>query len=339
MAMKSIDAYTQIPLGVFPTPLYQLKEISRKYHKNIWIKRDDLCGVALGGNKVRKLEFLLAEAKSQGADIVFTTGGAQSNHAMLTAACAARLGMTCYLLLKKRGISDYKGNVVLDDIYGAKVRFIDTDTYDVIYEEMHRIGKELEQEGHKCYYIPCGGSNPLGALGYADAVRELKEQIRTMTTAEGKPLTVDAIVSATGSGGTSAGLLLGTRLYLPEAKLFGVAVDSDPFETIVPQIADGSAALLDTSLEELDCGEERLAEHFEMLHHWGAGYAIPNAEDTPYIHELARMEGILLDPVYTGKAWAGFLEKVQEGYFDSFENIVFVHTGGAAALFAMDLPR
>jgi 1-aminocyclopropane-1-carboxylate deaminase/D-cysteine desulfhydrase-like pyridoxal-dependent ACC family enzyme len=133
MAMKSIDAYTQIPLGVFPTPLYQLKEISRKYHKNIWIKRDDLCGVALGGNKVRKLEFLLAEAKSQGADTVFTTGGAQSNHAMLTAACAARLGMTCYLLLKKRGISDYKGNVVLDDIYGAKVRFIDTDTYDVIY--------------------------------------------------------------------------------------------------------------------------------------------------------------------------------------------------------------
>ncbi len=336
--MKPINEFSRISFGVYPTPLYRLNQISEKYGKNIWIKRDDLCGVALGGNKVRKLEFLLADARNQGADTVFTTGGAQSNHAMLTAACAARLGMKCYLLLKKRGITDYKGNLILDDIYGAEVRFIDTDSYDDIYREMHRIGEDLEKEGHKCYYIPCGGSNALGSVGYANAVKELSEQIRDVTTDEGEKLKIDAVVSATGSGGTTAGLLLGTRMYLPEAKLFGIAVDTDPFEEIVPEIACQGAALMETSLEELDCGEH-LPDHFEMFHHWGAGYAIPGAQDTPYIHELARMEGILLDPVYTGKAWAGFLEKLKEGYFDSFENIVFVHTGGAAALFAMRLPE
>lgn len=337
--MKGIDSFPRISLGVYPTPLYRLNGISEKYGKNIWIKRDDLCGVALGGNKVRKLEFLLADAKEQGKDTVFTTGGPQSNHAMLTAACAARLGMKCYLLLKEKGITDYKGNIVLDDIYGAKVRFIDTDTYDDIYREMHRIGAELEKEGHKCYYIPCGGSNALGALGYASAVKELAEQVESMRTEGEQKLKVDAVVSATGSGGTSAGMLLGTRLYLPDAKLFGVAVDTDPFEEIVPEIARESAALLDTSLEDLDCDRQHLSDYFEMLHHWGSGYAIPGVQDTPYIQEMARTEGILLDPVYTGKAWAGFLEKLTEGYFDEFKNIVFVHTGGAAALFAMKLPK
>ncbi len=332
--MSNIENFPRLPLGIYPTPLYRLNQISEKYGKNIWIKRDDLCGVALGGNKVRKLEFLLADAKQRGADVVFTTGGAQSNHAMLTAACAARLGMKCYLILKQRGISEYKGNIVLDDIYGAEVRFLDTDSYDVIYEEMHRIGAKLEAEGHRCYYIPCGGSNALGAIGYAHGVKEIAKQL-----GDEIDLTNIAIVSATGSGGTTAGLLLGTRLFLPQAKLFGIAVDTDPFEQIVPELAQESAGLLGTSLEELGCDREHLSEYFEMYHHWGEAYAIPNPEDTPYIYELARTEGILLDPVYTGKAWTGFLKKVKQGDFEAYENIVFVHTGGAAALFAMNLPK
>ena len=233
--MSNIENFPRLPLGIYPTPLYRLNQISEKYGKNIWIKRDDLCGVALGGNKVRKLEFLLADAKQRGADVVFTTGGAQSNHAMLTAACAARLGMKCYLILKQRGISEYKGNIVLDDIYGAEVRFLDTDSYDVIYEEMHRIGAKLEAEGHRCYYIPCGGSNALGAIGYAHGVKEIAKQL-----GDEIDLTNIAIVSATGSGGTTAGLLLGTRLFLPQAKLFGIAVDTDPFEQIVPELAQSS---------------------------------------------------------------------------------------------------
>ena len=138
--MSELKNLPHVALGVYPTPLYKLENISAKYGRNIWVKRDDLCGVALGGNKVRKLEFLLADAKAQGCDTVFTTGGAQSNHAMLTAACAARLGMKCVLLLKQRGVTEHKGNLVLDDIYGAQVRFVDTDSYEDIDAEMDRLG-------------------------------------------------------------------------------------------------------------------------------------------------------------------------------------------------------
>ena len=322
--MKDILSLPRLPLGVYPTPFYKLENISAKYGKNIWIKRDDMCGVALGGNKVRKLEFLLADAKAQGCDTVFTTGGAQSNHAMLTAACAARLGMKCILILKKRGVTEHKGNLVLDDIYGADVRFMNTDSYDDIYAEMHRVGEELAKEGHKSYYIPVGGSNPLGAVGYVNGVREFTVQ------ALAAGIRVGHIVSATGSGGTTAGLLLGAKLFQPGVKVTGIGVDNDPFEEIVPDLAAKAADIL-------ECSFEREQDDFEMVYHVGQGYAIPNAEDTPYIEELARMEGILLDPVYTGKAWAGMLKLLKDGYFGDEDNIVFVHTGGAAALFAMDL--
>ena len=314
----------KLSLGVYPTPLYKLENISAKYGRGIWVKRDDLCGVALGGNKVRKLEYLLAQARAQGYDTVFTTGGAQSNHAMLTAACAARLGMDCVLLLKKRGVTERRGNLVLDDIYGAQVRFVDTDSYDDIYAEMDRLGAELEKAGHKAFHIPLGGSTPLGALGYADCVREMAEQLPDHGAQVGH------IVSATGSGGTTAGLLLGTRRYLPHVQLTGIGVDTDPFEDIVPQLAAGAADLM-------GCGLERVPGDFQMVYHVGQGYAIPNPEDTPYIQELARLEGILLDPVYTGKAWSGMLKLLKEGGLGGRGDILFVHTGGAAALFAMDL--
>ena len=322
--MKDWNELPRLSLGVYPTPFYKLENISARYGKNIWIKRDDMCGVALGGNKVRKLEYLLAEAKAEGCDTVFTTGGAQSNHAMLTAACAARLGMKCILILKKRGVTEHKGNLVLDDIYGADVRFMNTDSYDDIYAEMHRVGEELAKEGHKSYYIPVGGSNPLGAVGYVNGVREFTVQ------ALAAGIRVGHIVSATGSGGTTAGLLLGAKLFQPGVKVTGIGVDNDPFEEIVPDLAAKAADIL-------ECSFEREQDDFEMVYHVGQGYAIPNAEDTPYIEELARMEGILLDPVYTGKAWAGMLKLLKDGYFGDEDNIVFVHTGGAAALFAMDL--
>jgi 1-aminocyclopropane-1-carboxylate deaminase/D-cysteine desulfhydrase-like pyridoxal-dependent ACC family enzyme len=245
---------------------------------------------------------------------------------MLTAACAARLGMRCVLILKKRGVTERSGNLILDEIYGADVRFMDTDSYDDIYAEMHRVADELAKDGHKSYFIPCGGSNALGALGYMNCVREFTEQ------AETAGIKIGHIVSATGSGGTTAGLLLGARVYQPGVKVTGMGVDDDPFEEIVPALAAQSAAMLE--------GEPvRSEDDFEMVYHLGDGYAIPNPEDTPYIEELARLEGILLDPVYTGKAWSGMLKLLKNGYFDGQDNIVFVHTGGAAALFAMDLPH
>ena len=322
--MKNIHDLPRVSLGIYPTPFYRLDNISRRYGRSIWIKRDDLCGVALGGNKVRKLEFLLADAQAQGCDTVFTTGGAQSNHAMLTAACASRLGIRPILILKKRGVTERRGNLILDGLYGADVRMMDTDSYDDIYAEMHRVGAELEAQGHKCYYIPCGGSNALGAVGYVNCVRELAVQ------ALAAGIRLGGIVSATGSGGTTAGLLLGAKLFQPGVRVTGIAVDTDPFERIVPQLAAESAELL-------QCGFAREKDDFEMVGNVGAGYAIPNAEDTPFIQELARTEGILLDPVYTGKAWSGMLRQLREGAFGDRDDLVFVHTGGAAALFAMDL--
>ncbi len=322
--MGGLESMPRVPLGVYPTPFYKLETISARYGRNIWIKRDDLCGVALGGNKVRKLEYLLAEARAQGCDTVFTTGGAQSNHAMLTAACAARLGMACVLLLKKRGVTERRGNLVLDDIYGAQVRFLDTDSYEEIYAEMDRLSGELAKEGRRACCIPVGGSTPLGSLGYVNCVRECVEQ------AEAQGARIGHLVSATGSGGTTAGLLLGARMYRPELTVTGIGVDDDPFEEIVPNLAAGAAALLGRSLD-------REEGDFRMYYHLGQGYAIPNPADTPYIRELARTEGLLLDPVYTGKAWSGMLELLQDGVFDDRGDIVFVHTGGAAALFAMEL--
>lgn len=323
--MRNLHDLPRVRLGVFPTPFYRLDRLSEQYGRGIWIKRDDLCGVALGGSKVRKLEFVLAEALDQGCDTVFTTGGAQSNHAALTAACAARLGMKCILLLKRRGVTEHRGNLVLDELFGAEVRLLDMDSYDEIYAEMHRIGGTLEQAGHKCCYIPVGASTALGAVGYVSGAREIAVQAMAAGVRLGH------IVSATGSGGTTAGLVLGTSLFLPQAKATGLGVDTDPFEEIVSELVKEAAGLVGQPVPtDMD-------SRFRMIYHVGAGYAIPNAEDTPYIEELARQEGILLDPVYTGKAWAKFLMLVKEGYFDGQEHIAFVHTGGAAALFAMDL--
>ena len=154
-------------LGLFPTPMYRLPNMSRELGTNVWSKRDDLCGVALGGTKVRKLEYLLHDAKLKGYDLVMTTGQAQSNHAMLTAACALRLGLDCILVLKKRGVTQRKGNQILNHLMGVEVRYMDTDSYEDIYAEMDRIGEEL---GRKVYKIPCGGSNALGTLGYIDCM-------------------------------------------------------------------------------------------------------------------------------------------------------------------------
>ena len=324
--MPKLESMPRLRLGIYPTPLYKLENISAKYGRNIYIKRDDLCGVALGGNKVRKLEFLLAQAKADSCDIVFTTGGAQSNHAMLTAACAARLGMRAILLLKKRGVTEHMGNLVLNDIYGAEVRMIDTDSYDDIYALMAEETRRLEAEGHRCYAIPCGGSNALGSLGYMNCVRELAEQVNAAG------ITPAHIVSATGSGGTTAGLLMGARKYLPAATVTGMGICEDPFEEIVAQLTEEASAILEETLPARD-GD------FRMLWNIGDGYAIPNPTDTPYMEELARLEGILLDPVYTGKAWSGLLQNLEQGRFGTEGDIIFVHTGGAAALFAMDLPH
>ena len=321
--MKKITDFPCIPFAQLPTPLYKLERLSREFGKNIYIKRDDMTGVALGGNKVRKLEFLLADAREKGADVVLTAGGPQSNHAMLTAACAGQLGMRSILVLNKRGVLT-GGNLILDDIFGAEVRLVDTDTYDDVYAEMDRIMDQLRAEGHTPYAIPVGGSVPLGSLGYVNCALEIAGQ------AEELGVEFDAMVSATGSGGTYAGLTLGAKLFLPGTRSIGIGVCDDPFADIAMELTEDTAPLLETDV--------RVAGEDNPIHNSiGPGYAVPSPEGGEAVRRLARAEGILADPVYTGKALAGFFQLLEQGTFDQDEDILFVHTGGAGALFAVEM--
>ena len=321
--MRQITDFPCVPFGVLPTPLYKLNRLSNELGKNIYIKRDDLIGIGLGGNKVRKLEFLLADAQKNGADVVLTAGGPQSNHAMLTAACAAQLGMRCILVLKKRGALT-GGNQILNQIYGAQVYFVDTDSYDDVYAEMHRMMEGLKQEGHTPYFIPVGGSLALGSLGCLNCAIEIANQAKEME------VDFDRIVSATGSGGTYAGLTYGAKLFMPSVKSIGIGICDDPFEEITFDLMNGLKELLQS---DVPVEREDIHIHF----HIGPGYSIPSPEGCAAVRRLARSEGILADPVYTGKALAGFFQMLEQGYFHNDKNILFVHTGGAGALFAVDL--
>ena len=315
--MRGLESFPKVSLGIFPTPVAKLENISALLHTDVYIKRDDLTGVGLGGNKVRKLEFLLAQARQQGARIVFTTGGAQSNHAMLTAAAAGKLGMKAILILKKRGVTERLGNQLLEHLMGTQVIFIDTDDYADIYAEMDRMGKEL---GEPYYKIPCGGSNALGSLGYVSCAQEISKQ----------GLHFDHIVCAEGSGGTMAGLALGAKLYLPGTKVHGMMVDTDPFEEITPNLMREAAALLGAEIKITQ-------EDFHLLDMCGPGYAIASEEGNKAVRLVAEKEGIFLDPVYTGKAFAGLLKMAEEGVFAPDEKVLFLHSGGAGGLFAIDM--
>lgn len=309
-----MNTFDKEKLGLYPTPMHRLPNISRELGTNVWIKRDDLCGVALGGNKVRKLEYLLADAKAKGYDLVMTTGAAQSNHAMLTAACAQRMGLDCILLLKKRGVTARKGNQILNHLMGVEVRFMDTDSYEDIYAEMDRIGEEL---GKKVYKIPCGGSNAMGSLGYIDCIKEVADS----------GVHFDHIVCACGSGGTATGTILGAKMYTPETHVMCSMVDDDPFDVIVPNLMKETVELLDIDME---------IPTPDLLNMCGPGYSIPSEDGNAAIAMMMKLEGIVLDTCYTGKAFAGLVKRAREGQYKPDDNVLFIHSGGAGGLFAQD---
>ncbi len=313
--MNTLDRFDKVSLGIFPTPIRRLDNLSALLRTNVYVKRDDLTGLGLGGNKVRKLEYLMADARRQGAEVVFTTGGAQSNHAMLTAAAAARLGMKAILVLKKRGVTACVGNQLLERLMGTQVVFVDTDDYADIYAEMDRIGAGL---GVPYYKIPCGGSNALGCLGYVACAREIA----------GQGVRFDHIVCAEGSGGTLAGLALGAKLFLPGARIHGMMVDTDPFDEITPRLMREAAALLEA---DVTVG----GADFRLRDMCGPGYAIPSEAGNAAVSLMAAREGLFLDPVYTGKAFAGLVAMAEEGAFAPSDNVLFIHTGGAGGLFAV----
>ncbi|HEY7803571.1 MAG TPA: D-cysteine desulfhydrase [Orrella sp.] len=293
---------------------------------NLWIKRDDCTGLATGGNKTRKLEYLMADAQQQGADTIITQGATQSNHARQTVAIAAKMGMRCYIILEDRTgyqFEDYRdsGNVFLDHLYGAHVSEVPADTD--MNAAMADLATDLKGQGLKPYIIPGGGSNAIGALGYVTCALELMDQANNMG------LQIDSLVHATGSAGTQAGLvagLYGSRSQIPVYGV-GVRVPQAAQEGKVFELAQQTADLL--GLPGSVAREDVVAN----CDYVGEGYGRPTPGMIEAVTMLARLEGILLDPVYSGKGMAGLIDLCRKGHFKKGQNVVFLHTGGAVGLY------
>lgn len=314
----------RLRLAGLPTPLEEATRLERLFPGvRVFLKRDDLTHPALGGNKARKLEFLLAEARQQGADVVLTVGGPQSNHARITAALAARLGWECVLVLDGAEPPEAQGNLLIDRLLGARVRFAGVRPAQEVMEEM---AAALEAQGRRPYAIPVGGSTPLGAVGYCLAMQEMLVQ------AGDAGVVVNRAYVATGSGGTQAGLVLGAQILDPSLRVTGVSVSRSAEEARarVAALATGAASLLgQTATADVEAGGVEVLDGYV-----GPGYGIPTPECLEAIRLLAREEGVLLDPVYTGKAMACLLDHLRRGVIREGENVVFWHTGGTPALFA-----
>jgi len=317
-----------VPLAQLPTPLEPLPRLSAELGgPRIWVKRDDQTGLAMGGNKVRKLEYLLADANAQGADVVLTTGATQSNHCRQTAAAAARLGLDCELLLEHRfpewgDAYQHGGNIQLDRLLGATVLDFERGTDTVA--EMTRRADELRAQGRTPYVIALGGSSVVGALGYRTAAVEILRQ------AADHGFSPREIVHATASGGTQAGLVAGLAIKRSDVPLLGISAGADEgyLGPIVRDLAEGV-------FEHIGI-ERRLGPHAVVIDdsHVGEAYGVPTEAMHEAVTMCARLEGLLLDPVYSGKAMAGLLHHVRAGRYAIDDDVVFIHTGGTPALFA-----
>lgn len=318
--------YTKLdPLN---TPFYKLDRFSQAAGgPQIYIKRDDMTELGLGGNKTRKLEYLLTEAQEQGAKVLITTGGVQSNHARLTAAVAKKLGMECAVILKGVDPPVHKGNLLLMDILDTEIHYLHPDVYfDVIAEEMEALAAAKAAQGKPAYIIPVGGATPLGSCGYVRFMEELARQ----TQESGVKL--DTIVISLGACGTMAGILAGAELFMPGVRVIGVSVSGtrEVAGAKVAELANGVCEMLDMdkrfALEDLEIYDQYVGE----------AYAVPSPAAVEAIYLMARTEGILCDPVYTGKGLSGMLDLIKQGVISKDEKVMFLHTGGAPALFAYE---
>ena len=315
-------------LGHFPTPLERLDRLSANLGgPEIWIKRDDCTGLASGGNKTRKLEFLVADALAHGADTLVTQGATQSNHVRQTAAAACRAGLACHALLERRVTNqgaDYEaaGNVLLDVMMDCSFDFRPEGL--VMNAEAEALAEQLRAKGRKPYVIPGGGSNPVGALGYAACAEELVAQ------ADAEGVRIDHIVHATGSAGTQAGLVAGLFAMNAPIPVTGYSVRAPREKQIdnVHALAVRTAELIGA---RGDLPRDMVVAFDEQV---GPGYGQPTEEMVDAMLLLARMEGILLDPVYSGKGFAGLVAMIRAGAFSKTDRVVFLHTGGSVALFA-----
>jgi len=323
-----LSRFPRVSLAHLPTPLEFLPRLTRHLGgPDIYVKRDDCTGLGTGGNKTRKLEFLMADALDKQATVIISQGAVQSNHARQTVAAACKLGFKCELVFEKR-VSDAtepylrSGNVFLDRLFGANIREVEKGTD--MDAAMQAVADELTANGETPYVIPGGGSNPIGALGYVECALELIVQ------ANNQGLVIDHVVHATGSAGTQAGLIVGLKGMHSGIPLLGIGVNAAKAEQEekVYKLACSTADLI---------GAPGLIERDDIVancDYVGDGYGVPTKSMNDAILLLARLEGLLFDPVYSGKGLAGMIDLVDSGYFGDAKNIVFVHTGGAAGLFA-----
>ncbi len=333
-----LSRFPRVSLAHLPTPLEPMPRLSAALGDkvNLWIKRDDCTGLSTGGNKTRKLEFLMGEALQLGADTIITQGATQSNHARQTTAAAAKLGLECHVLLEDRTGSEdtayvYNGNVLLDQLHGSTIskRPGDTD----MNAAMEALAAQLRAAGKKPYIIPGGGSNPVGALGYVNCAVEL------LTQANDRQLKIDHVVHATGSAGTQAGLVLGLEALNSGIPVYGVGVRApkQKQEEAVFALAERTADYM--GLKPSVIAREAVVANSDYV---GPGYGLPTESMKEAVTMLARHEAILLDPVYSGKGMAGLIDLVRNDHFERGANIVFLHTGGSVALFGypevFDLP-
>lgn len=299
----------RIELANLPTEIIKLEKLSSQYDKNIYLKRDDFTGTEISGNKVRKLEYAIAQALDNDCDTIITIGSIQSNHCRATAAVCARLGLECHLILKGE-IKDIEGNLFLDYILGAKVHMVSNDTE--AEEKVKTLTRSLESQGKKPYVIPVGASNPIGTYGYINTYKEILKQEKDMD------IEFDLISIPVGSGGTYGGLWYGNYANNNDKKILGFAVcDSEEYfkdavKDILTEIDDGI-----DSFESLEINDNYIGE----------GYAKATKEELKFYYEIGKTEGIVLDPCYTGKAFRGLIKEIELGNIKE-DNILFIHTGG-----------
>jgi D-cysteine desulfhydrase len=320
-----IESLARLPLAHLPTPIEELKSLSRELGgPELLIKRDDQTGLAFGGNKTRKLEFLVGQALEQGADTLVTAGAAQSNHCRQTAAAAARAGLRCELLLNGTKPELPNGNLLLDELLGARIHWIQVSQRGA---KLRELPDQLRKEGRKPYVIPVGGSNGVGATGYVLAIIELVEQL------DGLNRRVDHVVLASSSGGTQAGIVVGAKATGFDGKLHGVSVDKGdrdgtPYEHELTDIANETA-------KYIGFDAQFTAEDFNVDYRYlGGGYGVVSDLEREAIRRLGSREGIVLDPVYTGRSMGALIDLIRKKTFRPDETVLFWHTGGAPALFA-----
>jgi D-cysteine desulfhydrase family pyridoxal phosphate-dependent enzyme len=320
MKLETLPRYK---LATLPTPLDELPRLSRELGVRVLMKRDDLTGFALGGNKARKLEFLIADALAQHADILVTGGGPQSNHARMTAAAARKIGMDCQIVFFGAPPPDVNGNLLLDELLGAQMLYANTEDKIELDRILVRVTDELRAQGRTPYLIPVGGSTALGCASYVLAVGELLGQLNAQHIAP------DYAFITTGSCGTHAGILAGMKFYNAAIPVYGITVSrvKSECEQRIPALVEKTTQLLDCQLPITN------ADVIVNNRYIGPGYAKITPEAREAIHLVARLEGIFLDPVYTGKTMAGLIDLVARGEIARGATIVFWHTGGAPGIF------